>query len=77
MRSETIEVLLLCGIVLCGALSFGWISAEDLRHMLSLLFLWAALSTALVGAAGAWVAIVRSLRARNAANAQAAGNSVR
>lgn len=72
MRSETIEILLLCGIALCGALSFGWISMADLGRALVLLLVWAAVSTAMVAAAGAWVAIARTLRARDAANARAA-----
>lgn len=72
MRSDIIEILLLCDIVLCGALSFGWVSMDDLGHALFLLLVWAAASTALVAAAGAWVAIARTLRARDSANARAA-----
>lgn len=71
MRSALIETLLLCGIAVCAPLFFGWISAEDLEQVLVLLLVWAAASTVLVGTAGAWVAIARSLRARAAGNARA------
>ncbi len=75
MRSETIERLLLCCIAICAPLSIGWPSSEDLGRALTFLLLWSLGSTLLVGSAGAWVAIGRSLRARRGEAARAAAAS--
>ena len=64
MRSETIEILLLCGIAICSMLSLEWISVDDLRRAAMVLLIWSVGSTLLVGSAGAWVAMARSQRAR-------------
>jgi hypothetical protein len=72
LQSETIEILLLCGIAVCLMLRFDWITAEDLRRAALVLIGWSVASTLLVGAAGALVALARSHRARVAAGAGAA-----
>ncbi len=62
LQSETIEILLLCGIAVCLMLSFEWITAEDLRRAALVLIGWSVGSTLLVGSAGLLVAAARSHR---------------
>lgn len=67
MQPETLEILLLGVVALCASLTFGWLSAEDLRRIALFLLIWSAGSTLLVAAAATWVALVRSLRPRHPA----------